>query len=235
MARREKPPEPGAPLWMCTYGDLMSLLLCFFIMLFAISIIAPIRFQAVADTLSQDFTGYSGSSRTKARNTKTVMIPADSAAKSHRISEMLGGQPNPGPAGGTRDVHTILLDGETVRGGVIRFQLGRDVLTDQSKQSLRTMLPLLQGSPFKILVKGRATPTEWEGEYSRDTDLAYFRALNTVNYLVELGLKQEFFEIVVDPSSAPSLNLLPPGTDVKNAEATVEIILLNQTLRSLRD
>jgi chemotaxis protein MotB len=233
MARREKPPEPGAPLWMCTYGDLMSLLLCFFIMLFAISTIAEIRFQAVADSLSQEFAGYAGSSRAKAKSTKTTMIPADSAAKSHRISAMLGGQPNPGPAGDSRDVHTILLDGETVRGGVICFELGNDELTAQTKQSLRMMLPILQGSPYKIMVKGRVSPTEGGG--MRDTDLAYFRALNTVNYLVELGLKQEFFEIVADPSSVPSLNLLPPGTDVKHAGASVEILLLNQTQRSLRN
>ena len=35
MAKR-KPEEPkkGAPAWQCTFGDLMNLLLCFFVLLF---------------------------------------------------------------------------------------------------------------------------------------------------------------------------------------------------------
>ena len=36
MAKKEETPA-GAPLWMCTFGDMMSLLLCFFILLFALS------------------------------------------------------------------------------------------------------------------------------------------------------------------------------------------------------
>ena len=35
--RREKPPEEGSPAWMTTFSDLMNLLLCFFVLLFASS------------------------------------------------------------------------------------------------------------------------------------------------------------------------------------------------------
>lgn len=35
--RREKPPEEGSPAWMATFSDLMNLLLCFFVLLFASS------------------------------------------------------------------------------------------------------------------------------------------------------------------------------------------------------
>ena len=228
MSKREPPPAEGAPLWMCTYGDLMSLLLCFFIMLFAISTIAEIRFQALADTLSQDFRGYAGSSKTRARQTKTTMIPADSAARSRRTSALVGGQPTAGPVGESRDVHTILLDGDTVKGGVIRFELGDYELTEQAQEDLRALLPILQGSPQKIMVKGYIAPTE------RDMDIAFFRASNVVDHFVSLGLKQDFFEIVVDPGAVPKLNLLPPGTDPKHAGASVEILLLNQNFRSSR-
>ena len=40
MANR-KPDEPpkGAPAWQTTFGDLMNLLLCFFVLLFAMSTI----------------------------------------------------------------------------------------------------------------------------------------------------------------------------------------------------
>lgn len=35
--RRERPPEEGSPAWMSTFSDLMNLLLCFFVLLFASS------------------------------------------------------------------------------------------------------------------------------------------------------------------------------------------------------
>ena len=234
---RKKPPPPeeaSAPLWMCTYGDLMSLLLCFFVMLFALSVITPIRFQAVADSLMQEFTGFASTSAAKATTPRTVNIPAESAARSRRTDALIGGQRNPGPVGESRDVHTIQLSGDSVK--VIRFDFGRDVLTGQAQRELRAILPTLQGAPQKIMVKGYVAPMEEGGEaYKRDVDLAFSRALTVVDYFVTLGLRQDFFEVVVAPMEVPRLNLLPPGTDPKHAGASAEILLLNQTLRSLRD
>jgi len=231
--RREPPPEEGAPLWMCTFGDLMSLLLCFFIMLFAISIIAEPRFQAVADTLNQDFTGYPGSSRTTTRNTKTTTTITESAARSQRIAALTGGQPTPGPQGASTEVHTILLDGETIK--VITFELDSDELTEQAKWDLRSILPVLQGSPRKIMVKGYSLPTEGGERFQRSTDLAFFRAVETVDHLVSLGLEQDFFEVVVEPGTTPRRTSLPAGTVPEHAGASVEVLLLNQTLRSVRE
>lgn len=50
MAKKKKPQEEsgGAPEWMCTFSDMMSLLLCFFILLFSISTIQKEKFiQAI--------------------------------------------------------------------------------------------------------------------------------------------------------------------------------------------
>ena len=47
MARPKKPDEPGlsAPFYMGTYGDMVTLILCFFILLFAMSSIDSQKFQ----------------------------------------------------------------------------------------------------------------------------------------------------------------------------------------------
>lgn len=47
MARQKKPEEPGlsAPFYMGTYGDMVTLILCFFILLFAMSSIDAQKFQ----------------------------------------------------------------------------------------------------------------------------------------------------------------------------------------------
>ena len=210
----------------------MSLLLCFFIMLFAISIISEPRFQAVSETLKQEFTGHPGSSRETSPRTKTTTTVAETAARSRRIAALTGGQPTPGPQGASTEVYAILLDSDTVR--VIRFELGSDLLTEQARWELRTILPVLQGSPYKIMVKGYSAPME-EGDYQQSSDLAFFRALRVMDHLVELGLEQDFFEVVVEPTGAPQSMFLPPGTAPEHAGASVEILLLNQTSRSLRE
>ena len=49
------PPEEGAPAWVMTFGDLMSLLLTFFILLFSMSSIEVEKFQAAAASLQEAF------------------------------------------------------------------------------------------------------------------------------------------------------------------------------------
>jgi len=230
MARKKRE-KAGIPEWMCTFGDMMSLLLCFFIMLFALSIITPPRFQALVDTLQQDFTGFAGSSKEKSRRDKTTTTVSDSDARSRRLSDMAGGQPIPGPRGEATEVHAFTLDGETVRGGLIRFELDSYDLTEQARWDLRAILPDLRGSSQRIMVRGYTTPEEGGGAYQQHSELAFFRAISVVDYLVSLDLNRDFFEIVVAPTTVPRPNILPAGTDPSLAGASVEIILLNQTLR----
>ena len=210
----------------------MSLLLCFFIMLFALSIITPPRFQAIADTLRQDFTGFAGASRERVQGKQTTTTVTDSAAKDRRISALAGGQPIPGPEGEATNVQAILLDGETIR--VIRFELDSDERTEQAEWDLRAIFPVLRGSPQKIMVRGYVTPEESAEAERRGSDLAFFRAISVVDYLVSLGLDPSFFEIAVAPMTVPDINVLPPGTEPRFAGASAEIILLNQTRQQLQ-
>ncbi|MEN3184596.1 MAG: flagellar motor protein MotB, partial [Atribacterota bacterium] len=49
--KREEEVPPGAPLWSLTYGDFMSLLLCFFVLLFALSTIDVARFKEIVSSI----------------------------------------------------------------------------------------------------------------------------------------------------------------------------------------
>lgn len=46
--RKEQPPDEGAPEWMATFSDLMNLLLCFFVLLFASSTMDEGKIQKIA-------------------------------------------------------------------------------------------------------------------------------------------------------------------------------------------
>ncbi|MDN5360186.1 MAG: chemotaxis protein MotB [Thermotogaceae bacterium] len=60
MAARQKKQEeqpPGSPAWMTTYGDMVTLLLTFFIALLAFSSISEGKFQEVASGITRVFSG----------------------------------------------------------------------------------------------------------------------------------------------------------------------------------
>lgn len=60
MAKR-KPEEPakGAPAWQSTFADLMNLLLCFFVLLFAMSTISEEKLRDLAASFSDSFSIFS--------------------------------------------------------------------------------------------------------------------------------------------------------------------------------
>ena len=61
MARRKEPVDEGAPAWMSTYGDLVTNLLVFFVLLFSLSTVDESRFDEVAASLSQSIINIGGS------------------------------------------------------------------------------------------------------------------------------------------------------------------------------
>ena len=62
MARKkaEESAPPGAPLWMATFGDLMNLLLCFFVLLFSMSSINEEQYALVVASFSNTVSIFSG-------------------------------------------------------------------------------------------------------------------------------------------------------------------------------
>lgn len=58
--RKEDTPAPGSPAWMSTFGDLMNLLLCFYVLLFSMSTIDNEKLQAVAESFSSTFSIFDG-------------------------------------------------------------------------------------------------------------------------------------------------------------------------------
>lgn len=57
MARKKKEeaPAPGSPAWMATFSDLMNLLLCFFVLLFAMSSVDTAKFNELAQSFASTF------------------------------------------------------------------------------------------------------------------------------------------------------------------------------------
>ncbi len=55
MARRKKEEPSGGAGWLATFGDLMNLLLCFFVLLFSMSSVDVDKFEALVQSLQHSF------------------------------------------------------------------------------------------------------------------------------------------------------------------------------------
>ncbi len=58
--RKEEQPPAGAPAWMATFSDLMNLLLCFFVMLFAMSTVEESKLQEFVAAMNNTFSIFDG-------------------------------------------------------------------------------------------------------------------------------------------------------------------------------
>lgn len=58
--RQEDAPPPGSPAWMATFSDLMNLLLCFFVMLFAMSNVDEAKLEAFVTAMNNTFSVFDG-------------------------------------------------------------------------------------------------------------------------------------------------------------------------------
>ncbi len=60
MAKKPEEIKPGLPAWQGTFGDLMNLLLCFFVLLFSMATMDAAKFEEVAASFSSAFSIFSG-------------------------------------------------------------------------------------------------------------------------------------------------------------------------------
>ena len=89
MSQPEEDSAPGVPEWVVTYGDMMSLLLTFFIMLVSMSKLKDDgRVQAMLDSIREAFGPTSGSSGVLGNS---LQKNSSNTKPSSRSSHMVGG------------------------------------------------------------------------------------------------------------------------------------------------
>lgn len=173
--------EEGAPAWMVTYGDAMTLLLCFFVIMVSMSEIKyDRRFEQVMESLRRAFGGYQGS---------VGALPIDNIPTNTLIARLLELEvPEPRKNRGDTDVEGIhgkkfrvtnVRNGlEIVVGGRITFDRFSATLKPEARQLIARTAEVLHGYNTKILVRGHATreALPQDSLYEDSRDLSYARA-----------------------------------------------------------
>ena len=221
-ARRRRPeaPEEGAPAWMVTFSDMMTLLLCFFVLLFSMSVVQEVKFKAAMGSL-RHWLGF--------LPLHTDVLPGrrQPAAAARRAEEAL----RRGVAGEHVEVMTVEEGKKIVLGGRVLFAAGSSRLLPEGRTVLRELADPLRAVEFRIEVRGHASPGEAaEGVYEDEWELGWARARAVARFLVEgCGIRADRLRIASGGSVDPAApNLFP---EEASRDRRVEIVVTGELLR----
>ncbi|MFP4416482.1 MAG: OmpA/MotB family protein [Fibrobacterota bacterium] len=195
MARREKKKEEkkGAPEYMTTWGDMCTLLLCFFVMLLAMSTIDPNKFMVAASSFQNAFSGVLESFPTILIS-KDVLVPrmgGDEQNKKMAIEAALQVR----EAVKKENLEDAVKVKVTEKGLAVKvadpigFDIGEAEIKPKFARILGEIAKIINKLPEKkirveghtdnIPIRTREFPSNWE--------LSAARALNVVKFLYSRG------------------------------------------------
>lgn len=228
---------PGVPEWVVTYGDMMSLLLTFFIMLVSMSEVkADAKFRSVMEALAQ-YLGYPTAPASPAGEAFPLnrLVEKLDTLGSHLDEETHSGGLKRDSLPG-KDMRVLRnREGRPIPSGVLSFSAGSADLTENAEAEIRNIAMNLAGKPHKIEVAGfsplpsNAASKQRESTESGNRHIAYQRAKSVMQALERQGIRHERMRITIDPASAPQED---PINEVRSGDR-VEIFVLDQFAEDL--
>lgn len=195
--------EPTAPGWMATFGDLMSLLLTFFVLLMSFASMDVRRFAAIAGSMRDAFGVQKiHPGEVEALSTSIVNLSDTESSPYLRVIDVPTRAPGREQAllarlrmtiTGLRLERVVEVE-NTSRGVVVRvpgqllFDAGSAELRPESLVFLREIAELMREMPDEIAIEGHtdATPVA-SADLGSNWELSAARAIATLRYLVEVG------------------------------------------------
>jgi chemotaxis protein MotB len=187
--RKEEEHKAGAPEWMSTYGDMVTLLLCFFVLLFSFATLDVQKFEAISKSMSGSL-GVLDSGMNLSMEPLVNSFPADSPNEEveefvkiyEQMSEYI-------KENNLESSITLRLD---ERGLLVRFMddvlfdSGKADLTASAREIINKVAEIIRQNEKNVRIEGHTDnvpintvrfPSNWE--------LSTTRAVNVVKYLIE--------------------------------------------------
>jgi len=225
----------GVPEWIVTYGDMMSLLLTFFIMLVSLSEVnGDAKYQAMIQAIMQHMGYVAGPSSP----------PGDGFPLSGMIERLktLGSFTDDKKNPGTGGIKTPGPEGEDLRvfrgregtsinlSGPLGFAPGSAEIPPETAEVIKTIAQKLAGKPNKIDVRGHTSldPLPAGSKFTDKVHLSYERGRAVLEMLQKYGIQRDRMRISAVADTEP----LPPSPDKKSVQPDrVEIFVLDAFAR----
>lgn len=201
MAKKTRGDSHSVPDWVVTFGDMMSLLLCFFILLQMFSELKQDReYQRVVTAIKEAF-GYAGGIGVLPVNDpplrSLVEVLETMAVKSDNEQLNVSANQDPGIDGPQMRVTKIREGIVFTIGGPSTFDPLSAEVKDAVKAELKKLATLLAGRNNKIEIIGHAAAKYIppDSPWRSLDELSYQRAENVKDLLLEYGLDDRVFRL----------------------------------------
>lgn len=197
MKPRKRPPEQpkGAPRWMVTFSDLVTLILVFFILLFSMSQIDKIKFQSIAESFRQrqilDFypSIIPGESPGQQKEQQNNQDGKTNEAKKDSLQNLLSEVKGYLSKNGLEDV---IIANRTERGVVlvlqdsVLFETGDAKIINTGYPFLDKVGTMLESMPNLVKVEGHTDNRPITTlQYPSNWELSTARASSVIRYFIE--------------------------------------------------
>lgn len=198
-----EPEEPEDTSWLATYGDMVTLLLVFFVLLVSMSTVEVKRFQSVFGSMRMAFGGLTASEVAGGQSMANINNNAQQSVQDlMRIrQELLKNQENvfnaiqsflskknvEGDVGAVLDEGTITL---TI-GDSLLFREGSEELGPEAEEQLKTVLEVIESNrEMTVNIKGYTddSPIPEGARFKNNWELSALRAVNVLRWLVDHGI-----------------------------------------------
>lgn len=182
--------KPGAPMWLTTYSDLVTLLMTFFILLFAFSEIDAQKFQYIIESF-RGATGILESGETIISN-ELIEISND-IEESNELLHLKDIFETHLEDKGLLNQVSIILEEEALLLRLennVLFEPGKATIKEDAKEILFLLSDSLKAENFlynRILVEGHtdSDPVAQPNIYKTNWDLSVARAVHVVQFFIE--------------------------------------------------
>lgn len=182
MAKRPKKQEAGAPAWMVTFSDMVTLLLTFFVLLLSMANMDKIKFQAASESLQSAFGVMRTGAKTEIGKPKVVEFAPIADDFTSRLYQRM-----------MVDFNRLKIDKRISlvkdRGAVvlrveesILFAPGVTTLSPEAAPALRQVAELIRNLPLHLRIEGHTDSTPSSAQGLSNWDLSMGRAISVLKF-----------------------------------------------------
>lgn len=195
--------EAGAPAWIATFADLVTLLMCFFVLLFAMSTIQEETFKELVQSLKSAL-GVQQVPETGTREGLVMNSDSDSSEKEDHAVDELGGMVQKEMEEIVSDVRELIMFNklggqvrveETEDGAVITlsdmviFRPGESRLSEDGRIIMEKVSMVLAQFHYPVTVSGHTDAMPMDNrDYASNWELSTSRATSVVRFFISMGI-----------------------------------------------
>jgi chemotaxis protein MotB len=237
MARKPQKKDAGVPAWVVTFGDMMALLLVFFILLQMFSELKrDHEYQRVITAVKEAF-GYSGGIGVLPIDNpplRSIIEQLEKMALKNYEDTKISQSDTEGIDGAHMRVTKVREGIVFTIGGPSVFEEGSAEISPAAERELRKLSVLLAGRNNKVIIRGHAASKYLPADspWTNLDELSFHRAKNTLETLIGFDLEDRVFRLEVAGTREPVRPRATDPVDVRE-NRRVEVILTEQLVEEM--